>query len=259
MNSSSLTIESGAEGQTDCGIDSNLSPLEPPKPDGLPVPLWALAAYMRDGTWLDIRTEDGPAYRVRIVEIIVRVQSEDIRFMQEWLEHLDDEGHEVKRVRHYINVDSDTIWKVEPSRYHIDQVEPYGLKITMPKALPQDESQMQKVLTTVIKTALTLDDLKLEELRQAYDRHTLPTRKAVMIVAYEMSDLSPPQICQALGYKSQMPHQTARQDVSNSRCRNHVWLRAAALRLGTLCDQQLDFRARRTQPFPTDYRPVLAH
>lgn len=256
MTSLLSAVECGSGDQTTSGIDSNVSPLPPPKPDGFPVPLYVLGAYMRDGTWLDIRTEDGPAYRVRIVEIVVRVQSEDVRFMQEWLEHLDDEGAEVKRVRHYINVDSDTIWKVEPSRYHIDEVQPHGFKIETPK-LPQNEERMHVVLTTVIKTALTLNDLKLEELRQAYDRQTLPVRKAVMIVTYEMSDLSPPQICEALGYKSQMPLQTARWDVSNSRARNHVWLRESALRLGKLCDQQLDFQARRSEPFPSDYSPVL--
>lgn len=251
MSLSSSTVEPGGEDQTDSGTDSPTNH----KPDGLPVPLYVLAAYMRDGTWLDIRTEDGPAYRVRIIEIVVRVRGEDVRFTQEWLENLDDERKEVKRCRHTLDIDSESIWKIEPSQYHLDEVQPYGLKIELPPLPKQSPEQMQLVLETVLKTSLRWHDLTLEQLRQNTNRTHLQQRYVTMLVVLEMSDLSSNQICEAMGYRSPTPMISAVQDRRNGRWK--AALEKSVYSLGGLCDTQLSFTARRTLPFPLNYSPIL--
>lgn len=262
MNSSTLTDDSGPVDQTDSGTD--LSPsLEHHKPDGYPVPLYTLANYMRKGAWLDIRTDEGPINRVRITEIVVRTLGEDVRFRQEWVEHLDSERKDPKRVRHEIVVDSDAIWKVEPTRYHIDEVEPHGVQIEWIPQPSQSPDLMQRILEAAMQTTMRMYDLSLAQLRHTAMREHLTARYACMLVVFEMSDLSETQITEALGYKSPTPLHSARSEVvwvqggQRSAQSAHWTLPEWVKRIGNACEATVG-RQRRTLPLPPNYLPVLS-
>lgn len=246
------TTERGAEAQTVSGTDSNQSP-QPPKPDGFPVPLHVLAAYMRDGTWLDIRTEDGPVHRVRIIGIVVRVRGDDVRFRQEWLEHLDDERKEVKRCSHVLDIDSEAIWKIEPTHYHVDEVEPYGLKIELPPMPLQTDEMQKEVLVTVLRATVTTFNVSMNELRSVRDWESIDARYTGMLVVFEMTNLSATQIAEAFGYKSQTPLLSACHDLKHNRRKG---LRDSMKRIARVVESQITFKARR-QYLPGNYSPVL--
>lgn len=220
-----------------------------------PCPLYVLGRYMQEGTWLDVRTGDGVIQRVRVLEIVVRVKTEEVRFRQEWL--VDEEDF----YKQEIVLDSEDIWRVTETNYHIMEVQPYGLaKRATPVGVNSGETETsafaQLVVETVVKAAQFLYQINYTDLMESNDWVILNRRHACLLVVYEMTDLSPRTICVShFKYRSQQPLLTARDKV---RPGTGTDFEADVRRLGKLCDQQLlPDKHRRSVPYPRDYTPVL--
>jgi hypothetical protein len=219
------------------------------------VSLQELARHMRDGRWLDVRTDEGPIYRVRIVEMVVRVQSEDIVFRQEYL---DGSG---KFAVQQFPVESDAIWKTMTTKVRIEDVQPYGITVVAPEdgedggghVVPITDGQQQRLLETVLKGALYLNNLTLGELRHNPERQHLVPRYVAMLVLYEMSNLAHGQITEALGYASITPLLEAMKE----RSRDKSPLPDGVRRLGDLVDNQLAPVRYRSAKLSPSYKPVL--
>ncbi len=217
-----------------------------------PVPLGVLAEYLRDGTWLDLRTEDGLVQRVRITEIIVRVEGEDVRLFQQWF---DEDCSFNKRT---FTLDAEAIRKVRPTTcQRVSDVVPWDGDLNRVAPAIFNAEFEQELLQCVLKSAMFMFSVKLDELRNARNFAPGPVtqRYACVIVLYETSNLEPKAICEALGYASVQALVSARCDM----CSPHpVQERIDAVkRLGKLVDQRMPMRCRTSRAFPDDYSPVL--
>lgn len=219
-----------------------------------PVSLALLAHHMQTGRWLDIRCDNELIQRVRIIEIVVRVQGEDIVVRQEWLDEQAERDEDYYR-KHTFVIDSDAIWRVRPSELHPSDVRPYGIDV--PRE-PQDEGLQQRILVTVLNTARGIWKLGMEELSAVTEWKWIPHRYACMVVLYEVSDLDERQITQAFGYKSVQPFVSARDMVRrpySDECRSRQQM---ARQLGRHVDECFPPPPPRTsRTFPTDYKPLL--
>lgn len=172
-----------------------------------PCPLWKLAEYMRDGTWLDVRTDETLITRVRIVEMIVRVRGEDIVLRQEWFD-----AEQEWRKQQFV-VDADTIWKVLPTNYKLEVVEPHGVQLP-PGEMTED--QATHILDLIVKAALFMFSLTPEEFssKTAVNKWAnIDARYACMAVSWELTELGENEITHRCGYKSPMPLHSARQSI----------------------------------------------
>lgn len=220
-----------------------------------PVSLAVLAEHLRDGTWLDLRTEDGLVQRVRVTEIIVSVDHDDVRLFQQWF---DDDYSFNKRS---FAIDAEAIRRVQPTAcQRVSEVVPWVADMrddTTPVIFNAETEQ--ELLQCVLASALFMFDVKLNELRAT--REIGPTevtqRYACLIVLYEMSNLHPKDICEALGYSkgSVQALISARYDMCGA---NPVQERIdATKRLGKLVDQRMPRKCRTSRAFPRDYSPLL--
>lgn len=216
-----------------------------------PCPLRVLAEHMRDGTWLDVRTEDGLLERVRITEIRVRVQGEDVIVRQDWLHEED-----YRRAEHAL--DSDVIWRVNPTTRKIADVTPFG-GVTRTVQAGEPAAVIGAIVGTVVFTA----GGKAEELtspRVGKEPWELTNaRHQGIYLAFEMTDLSGHDICTGyFGYKSQGPFLLARDKARHSLdAQTGYYVRPTATspndwvkqlrRLAGVVDQQLGFKSRRAQ------------
>lgn len=235
-----------------------------------PCPLDVLAEAMRDGMWLDVRTDDTTIMRVRIMEIIVRTKGEDIVFRQEWLNRAEEFE------KRQFAIDSDAIWRVVKSQYKIEDVKPYGVTedgewSDAQKSLygALDSNVTNKIVATVVHAALVLFDHKPENFfagARGTESNMVTHRHATIIVLYEMTNLSPHYICtDVMKYDSVQPFVTARDKMtvtnyaqSDARRMKHITtFRETVTRLGDLADKQLVQHYRRTN-VPDDYQAVLA-
>lgn len=220
------------------------------------VELRELAEHMRDQRWLDMRYDDELLQRVRIVEMIVRVEGEDIVLKQEWV----NEDAEVKEDyfhRQRIEIDSEGIWKVMPTAYHVSEVQPRGIALT-PQAVGDELAQA--VLLAVqrsLKFVHHFDDKEWEEMYRCRWEIS-DARHQGIIVVYEMTDLPPDQICRGFGYKSPQPLMTARWKASISPHNQHESFREGIKRLAKLTEEFVPGqKPRRSVGFPRDYKPVV--
>jgi hypothetical protein len=254
------------------GIDSETNETCPVFPSGLfgegafdPCPLQVLARHMLDGRWVDVRTDEGLICRVRITEIVVRAQGEDIRLRQEWLDGPDDK---VRRIRQEIVVDADAIWKVLPTNYHIEQVQPWKTKKTGGPRSPVPDETAQTIVTQVIETALFLYQTTKKDLIE--EGNASPRRYVAMLVIFEMTDISVFDICtKHFGYHSPTPMVSAQYRLRSGLegHRNETFVTPENIRrLADLVDQALEPQAARegrteryrsSRVFPNDYTPVL--
>lgn len=215
------------------------------------VELRELAEHMRDGHWLDIRHDQELIQRVRILQIVVRLETEDIVLRQEWLD--EDAADEDYYHRQLITIDSDGIWKVRPSTVHPSEVKPHGTLPPPPEA--QSDELQERVASVVLDAAAKHYGIARDALVQ--ESHYLPARQVTMLVVYEMTDLSPHDIAtRHFEYKSQTPLISARDKIGWARDA-HV-TKANVVKLSGRVDGMLaPLRARRTKPFPRDYKRLL--
>lgn len=206
-----------------------------------PAPLAQLAAHMRDGTWLDVRTDDGLLQRVRITEIRVYVHGEDIIFRQEWFTPEDDFRHR------QVPVESEAIWRVNPSRTELRDVKlPPGCE-----SRPGDPEDVCRVALLVVggEMGISADVLCGGEFRGRQLQSVVDARHCCLLILHQMTDEGPVETAQRLGYKSQQPLLTALWKMTRrnpaeleSRFRREVRRRAKLVR------DQLGFDARTTAP-----------
>lgn len=170
-------------------------------------PLHLLAECMRDGKWLDVRTEEGVLQRVRIVEIVVRVRGEDVQFQQAYF---DGSGQYRK---HTFPIDSDCIWKVVPTNYSLEQVKPHGITFLKPASPTSAPDALPSLIIDTVGSyfGVPREDFIGEVACRNWKR--LPERYVSMIVTYEMTDRSPLDIAKLHGYKSLTPCMSALQEV----------------------------------------------
>lgn len=230
-----------------------------------PCPLHVLAEAMRDGKWLDMRTEDGVIQRVRIVEIIVRTQGDDVVLRQEWLTGRDrDEFY-----KQQFAIDAESIWKIAPTNYRIAAVRPYGSpdgERPAVKGQPATERETEIIVDTVVKGGIFLFQIAAKDWNAATrggkgDWHVINKRHATVLVLFEMTDLDPSECCKRMGWKSQQPLITAKWKATPQKHRDPQEAKdfqGDVRSLGKLVDDQLAPHKYRRQGFyGRDYTPVL--
>lgn len=172
-----------------------------------PVPLDQLAAHMRDGKWLSLQTENGLLERVRIIEIRVYVQSEDIVLRQEWIDEREEFQHR------QLVIESESIWKAWPIKMSVNDVKPPV------QTRAADVDQVFGVILSVLvaETSFTTGDLTAGGTRGKQAQPLADARQSGIVLLYEMTDLEPLDACQRFGYRSPQPLHTARWKMDTNR------------------------------------------
>lgn len=222
-----------------------------------PCPLTTLAEALRDGTWLDVRTDEHTIMRVRIIEIVVRTQGEDVVFRQEWL----DSEQEFQKAQ--FAIDSDAIWRIVKSSYKVDEVMPYEYAPSAHVAKRVSNGEERRIIDAVNSSACYLFQEDPKEFVSNYGGkgtwNLVNHRHVAIIVIYEMTNMSPTAICtKAYGYKSQGPWLTAAWKAKVGPGRDSKAFCDSVRRLGELVDSKLCERFRRSDRFGHDYQPVLS-
>lgn len=176
-----------------------------------PCPLATLAEYMRDGKWLDMQTESGKLQRVRVTEIRVRTQGEDVMLRQEWLTA---EG--VFRHRE-LAIDSDCIWRATPVTRNIGDVEG-------PRELAGDAEHVFGVIVNVLiaDTGFTTGQLTSGGKQGRLDAKIVNARHSGLVMQYEMTDDDPLKVCERFGYMSPQALNTGLQKMDNRGGHDHL-------------------------------------
>lgn len=174
-----------------------------------PISIVALAEHLRDETWLDVRVCDlhSPLERVRIEEIVIRRDIDNVVFVQEIMG-----GEEVTLTRHV--VDGESIMYANPTVFALEDVQPP--KAPRVKLQPSEkfgkglEPDEFSILVRVVRamehyTSLRDSSQVLELLRDTPERAAVWVRHWALWGLYELTDLSPVRCCVALGYASPQP------------------------------------------------------
>lgn len=179
--------------------------------------LTLLAEHLRDKRWVDLRVDapiarDRLVMRVRIVEIRVLVEREDIIVRQEWLEK-DEFYHEVHKF------DGDAIWRAVPTNYHIEQVKPYG-RTTVAQTgqpAPMSEATKGRIFATTCRLLEKETGLPFDTIAKATSVYRgCEARHIALIVLYELTDDDPLTLCKRFGYASQTPFLSARYNLTKA-------------------------------------------
>jgi hypothetical protein len=164
-----------------------------------------LAENMRDRKWVDMRVDGiGVLQRVRIIEIRVKAEGEDIVVRQEFLD-LDD----FVVCTHV--VDADAIWRVLPTNYHTEQVEPYGRRRPRTE-LPSAPRARWPTPLWPGERAMVVAAVKYEVAREtgcslstALELSTIDAKHRAVLLTYELTDLAAYEVCACFGYHSTSP------------------------------------------------------
>lgn len=164
-----------------------------------PAPLAQLAEHMRDGRWLELRTDDGTLHRVRITEIRVYPKGDDIVLRQEWLTEKDEFRHRE------IVMDSEAIWRATPVKMRVSEVKPPVIERV---------GDPTRVLGEIVNVLIADTNFTTGELLNPnsgrMDSRMVDARHSGVLLLYEMTDLSTVEAAAHFGYKSQQPFLTAR-------------------------------------------------
>lgn len=202
-----------------------------------PVPLHRLAQFMRDGSWLEMQTEDGKLTRVRITEIRVYVSGEDVVLRQEWLDDEEEFHHRE------IVVESDAIWRAWPIKMPLGKVPP-------PPHVPRSGDPVT-VFGHVLNVLIADTGFTTGELTVVGDGRQPPgltdARHSGIVLLYEMTDESPTWAAGCFGYKSQQPLLTARSKMGARASHYHDFVQDTRRR-AKLVWKRLGFEARRQTP-----------
>lgn len=170
-----------------------------------PAPLAQLAEYMRDGKWLNLQTEDGVLVRVRITELRVYTQSEDIVLRQEWLDEREEFQHR------QVIIDSESVWKATPIKMSVSEV-----PAPVETRVADKDAVFGHILNVLIAdTGLTTGVITAGGKGDNPPEH-VNARHCGLVLLYEMTDLDPREVCERFGYKSPQPLVTARQKMTFS-------------------------------------------
>lgn len=156
-----------------------------------PAPLSKLAEHMRDGRWLHLQTEDGALVRVRITEIRVYTQGEDIVLRQEWLDGAQEFQHR------QVVIDSESIWKATPIKMTVSEV---------PPPLETRVADCVEVFGVILNVLIADTGLTTGQLtaggRGDNPAPQVEARHCGLVLMYEMTNESPQSVCERFGYGS---------------------------------------------------------
>lgn len=217
-----------------------------------PAPLHVLAEHLRDGTWLDLRTAEGPIYRVRIMEIVVRMADEALVCAQEWYDELRE-----RRTRRKLVLTAEDVWRVQPTTLTVFEVKPYGEQ-TPPKPRELGTGTLDVLKEAIATAAADLVDTSSAAVMADTKggRRFTQVRYVAMLVMYEMTDLSIPKITDYYGYGSPTPFYSAQSalkyDHNKFVCAENMRKVASKVDKATAPS-----RFRTDRPFPQDYNRAL--
>lgn len=217
-----------------------------------PTPLFQLAEWMRDGKWLDMRVDVddvGVLQRVKIVEILVRMEDEQIYVHQEWLDR-DDHKHTTT----IIIEDAEAIWDCGPTQVSLLDVKPLRSQPEPPQPRrPVEEDELDAVtkhitdaVLAACKLAFGVDPLDPWTWKVSHHRHQC------IIVMYETTNLTASAICRKVfDYASPTPFVSARYKMDDD------GFRTGCETIIKLLDLRVVPKPRTTRRFPADYKPVI--
>lgn len=176
-----------------------------------PIGLDVLAGFLWEKTLVDLRVvETGTVERVQILEILVAREKDTVTVRQCWARD-DDHGVRVDE----LTFDAENVRWARPTQVDLFDVEP----IEAIESSRDDQDAAQKpwrdsgaIFRAIVDCYVFIGPFSEVELTQpkGVGDRALRHRQEMMVLLYEMTDLTPPEICVTyFGYRSGMPLSTA--------------------------------------------------
>lgn len=177
--------------------------------NGEPVPLGQIAVAIRDESWLDMHVCDlGKLDRVRISQLNISRERDEVVVGQRWLGQETGGPAEDPQPRFHdetYTFDVEEIIRLRETRVALKDVKPIK---SGPVPVAPDIFDVQAVIDEIVRTMGFTAGVSQQDLRSPKGRgdKALRPRQEAMWLAYEMTNLSPPDICiNHFGYRSQAP------------------------------------------------------